>query len=299
MKKIIYSLRFYKFYYWSMISKFFGAKIAYNDLISLAQNTVAHRWHGDPVTQYVVVMNILQQDKKMTKGLEIGGGYSTAILTKLVIEKGCKITSIDINPRKYNFILPSRSHRNYLFSLIDVVEDLTIDFHSLLQYYEQGLAKDIAEFPQEKFKEALSHYIVPFDGAYLSSELDPLESLYSEGKFDLKKHVLTADVLKSEKDFYQTFDRVEKKGVINKIVEENIIYDFIFFDCGELSSLVEWKLLKDKIRVGGYAILHDIYFPKSVKNFIVAALIELSDDWEIIYKDTASIQGMLVAKRTK
>lgn len=111
--------------------------------------------------------------------------------------------------------------------------------------------------------------------------------------------MLSADVLAFEKEFYQTFDRVEKKGVVNKIVEENIIYDFIFFDCGELSSLVEWKLLKNQIRVGGYAILHDVYFPKSVKNFIVAAFIELSDDWAIIYKDIDSIQGMLVAKKIK
>lgn len=53
------------------------------------------------------------------------------------------------------------------------------------------------------------------------------------------------------------------------------------------------------IKIGGFALLHDIYYPKSVKNFLVAGLIAVSEDWEIVYTDTVSQQGALVAKRVK
>ena len=92
---------------------------------------------------------------------------------------------------------------------------------------------------------------------------------------------------------------LENKGFVDKILENNIEYDFIFFDSGELSSLVEWVLLENQIKIGGYAILHDIYFPKSIKNFLVASFINISKNWEIVYKDLSTTQGMLVAKRVR
>ncbi|MDP7195252.1 MAG: hypothetical protein QF864_03550 [SAR202 cluster bacterium] len=113
---------------------------------------------------------------------------------------------------------------------------------------------------------------------------------------NLFNEVLTKNVLEREKAFYRTFDKVEKKGFVDKILENNIEYDFIFFDCGELSSLVEWVLLENQIKIGGYSILHDIYFPKSIKNFLVASFINISKDWEVAYKDSSTTQGMLVAK---
>tara|TARA_B100001964_G_scaffold194883_1_gene218677 strand:- start:342 stop:698 length:357 start_codon:yes stop_codon:yes gene_type:complete len=113
---------------------------------------------------------------------------------------------------------------------------------------------------------------------------------------NLFNEVLTKNVLEREKAFYRTFDKVEKKGFVDKILENNIEYDFIFFDCGEFSSQVEWVLLENQIKIGGYSILHDIYFPKSIKNFLVASFINISKDREVDYKDSSTTQGMLVAK---
>ena len=49
------------------------------------------------------------------------------------------------------------------------------------------------------------------------------------------------------------------------------------------------------MKCGSYALLHDIYYPKSIKNFLVAIYLELDDSWEILYLDNASPQGGLVA----
>ena len=301
MDKFLKTVRFYQLYYFDRIKKFFGGQLGYNDLLYMATKSIAFRFGGetDPLIQYVYILNLLRQDKTMKKGLELGGGYSTLLLTKLAIENDCHITSIDINPFKYNAIVPSSRHRKYLFSLIEIVEDLTIDYESLVKFYRESLPGEIEKHGAKKFKAVLSKYVNTYSGAgaYISSDVDPMNYLYPDGKFNINDTLLAGHVLAAEKQFYQKFDRVEKKGFIDKAIKERTVYDFIFFDCGELCSLVEWFMLKDTIRKGGYAFFHDIYFPKSVKNFIALAFVELSDEWEILYCDKSTEQGMLVARK--
>lgn len=104
---------------------------------------------------------------------------------------------------------------------------------------------------------------------------------------------------KEEEKFYVHNELTKEVGYCSYLQQQGRTFDFIFFDCGEYSSLAEWFILEKQIKVGGFALLHDIYYPKSVKNFLVASFISLSEDWEIVYKDTVSQQGALVAKRIK
>lgn len=85
---------------------------------------------------------------------------------------------------------------------------------------------------------------------------------------------------------------------LDNILKRYEMLDYVFFDSGELSSMVEWMKLKERIRVGGLAVFHDIYFPKSIKNFMVCAAICCSKNWEIIYQDKSTPQGLLVARKT-
>ncbi|MFT4805608.1 MAG: hypothetical protein ACI9YE_002830 [Psychroserpens sp.] len=301
MNNLFKEMRFYQLYNMDRIKKLFGAPLYYNDLLYMAAKSMAFRFSGetDPFLQYMFMLNVLRQDKSMKKGLELGGGYSTLILSKLIIDNECQITSIDINPFKYKAIIPSARHRRYLFSLIDIVEDLTIDYESLVDFYKNQLPKEIAKYDPDIFKKTLANYVNNYegDGMYTDKGVDPIGYLYPNGDFDINGTLLAEDVLSAEKDFYQQFDRVKKNGVIDKALKDNTIYDFIFFDCGELSSLVEWFLLKDTIRKGGYAFFHDIYFPKSIKNFIAVSFVELSDEWEVVFCDKSTPQGMLVARK--
>ena len=73
--------------------------------------------------------------------------------------------------------------------------------------------------------------------------------------------------------------------------------DAVFLDSGEFSSLPEWEIVAGKLRVGGYVILHDIFFPKSFKNWLVCAAITVSSDWRVIYIDRSTPQGLMVARR--
>ena len=73
----------------------------------------------------------------------------------------------------------------------------------------------------------------------------------------------------------------------------------MFLDCGEISSTAEFTILEPLLPVGGYILLHDIYFPKSIKNYLVATFLKLSENWDVIYIDRISSQGGLVAKKNR
>ena len=83
----------------------------------------------------------------------------------------------------------------------------------------------------------------------------------------------------------------------SEIVADGPAVDALFLDCGELSSVVEFALLEPTLPAGGYLLLHDIRYPKSIKNFLVATYLELSLDWEVLYSDLVSPQGGMVAIR--
>ena len=83
----------------------------------------------------------------------------------------------------------------------------------------------------------------------------------------------------------------------SEIAADGPAVDALFLDCGELSSVAEFVLLEPILQVGGYLLPHDIRYPKSIKNFLVATYLELSLDWQVLYSELASPQGGMVAVR--
>ena len=79
-------------------------------------------------------------------------------------------------------------------------------------------------------------------------------------------------------------------------MEQDFNTDAIFFDCEEESS-VGGYLMWETIRISVFALLHDIYYPKSIKNFLVATYIDISPNCSILYRDSHSIQGALIVQR--
>lgn len=72
--------------------------------------------------------------------------------------------------------------------------------------------------------------------------------------------------------------------------------DFYFSDCGEYCGYPEWLIIKEKIAEGGIFAAHDIYYPKSIKNFKVVEEIENSNEW-IVLEKTNTKQGMFIAMK--
>jgi hypothetical protein len=81
----------------------------------------------------------------------------------------------------------------------------------------------------------------------------------------------------------------------SEIAADGPAVDGLSLDCGELSSVAEFSLLEPILPIGGYLLLHDIRYPKPIKNFLMAAYLELSSDWEGIYTDLATPHGRWLA----
>ena len=108
---------------------------------------------------------------------------------------------------------------------------------------------------------------------------------------------LTMKDSKNEIAFYREFDAITGERECSRIAASELQIDAVFLDCGEASSLAEFLALEHRLESGSYVLLHDIYFPKSIKNFLLGALLTLDSDWEILYQDNISKQGGLVAKK--
>ena len=113
---------------------------------------------------------------------------------------------------------------------------------------------------------------------------------YEDGGEYNDGHVAHGDrsVMKGETDLI--------RKALSKYKDEEL--DFFFSDSGEYCGLAEWNIVKDKIKVGGYFAAHDIYYPKSIKNFKVKKIIKKSDEWKVIVR-TKSKQGLLIAQKIK
>ena len=93
---------------------------------------------------------------------------------------------------------------------------------------------------------------------------------------------------------------VGETDLIRKALKKynNLKLDFFFCDSGEYCGMAEWDIVKDKIKIGGYFSIHDIYYPKSIKGYEVVKRIRKNNNWKIIEK-TKSKQGLLIAQKIK
>lgn len=272
----------------------FSSVVTYEDALGEALDGVAGRWHGeiDPVFSYLVMMDYLKQSEISGEALELGGGYSTVLFCQLVDRLDLKLETVDINPDKYLRILPRKKIRDYVFSRVGRIDQLTVSLEEVEAAYGDYFLDATSQYNDEEFFAVLNKYTRYEDDGNAKEWRELIEN-----KADLTKNLLGLPEFESEKSFYSENNALTGIGYCKSLVAASKKYDFIFFDCGEYSSLAEWAAMEGSIKKGGYALLHDIYYPKSVKNFLVATLIDLSPDWEIVYIDRVSAQGCLVAKK--
>ena len=84
--------------------------------------------------------------------------------------------------------------------------------------------------------------------------------------------------------------------LIRKVIQEHGVPQFFFCDTGEYCGIAEWNIMSKLIPVGGYIAMHDIHYPKSVKNFLPYGWAMESCDWELLYKSN-SIQGLCIFRK--
>lgn len=252
------------------------------------------------VLQYVQFINYLKQEKSLRCGLELGAGYSTLLLSALSDKRSVEIFSVDADVEKLKKMFGS-----IIFLKIDnslnIIPDYSISYEELKDFYNKKHNK-IAGISTFDISNHVKSFINNNTSGLHRDDIKNQEEylkFFFDDKGNLhfnKKFININNRFNNELKLLET-KKTNKEGAIDKILNKVDSFDFIFFDCSEYSSLLEWNKLHNKIRKGGYAIFHDIYFPKSIKNFISCASVDASKNWKIMYKDNSTIQGLLIAKR--
>ena len=244
------------------------------------------------------------------KMLELGAGVSTVLFADYAERTGASFYSIDtafdrvqqvcsLNPTRFSNV---ERHANLLTGT-------TISRQSMAEFYETG-HKSLCGVPANRILAGASHFtnknirhqryasLAPWlnNADWKASRLFMQDDmlLFPPSVLDhFSEHKSYAGSL----DFLDEHEQLGHGSLIEDQRIKNITWDMILFDCGELTSLIEFIQLSPCVRPGGLVAFHDIFFPKSFKNFIAAGIVLESSDWEVLHLDNSTIQGLLVARK--
>ncbi|QKM61903.1 hypothetical protein DCO16_01665 [Polynucleobacter antarcticus] len=255
--------------------------------------SVSARWQGElhPILSYICLYDVLRQLNFKGKFLELGGGYSTVLAANIFNPQEVSIASVDLNPSKYNRILNSVHSKQRFLSSISSIQAPTVTLAEAFAGLE-AVRVSLKDFDRAAVELSIRKFI---SSENISKQFTDL--IFSENGDDLKEIIMSHPSYVGDLKFYEGTKSLLGTAYCSYLVERNYKADAIFFDCGEVSSIGEWHLMWQTIQIGGFALLHDIYYPKSIKNFLVATYIDLSPNWSILYTDSQSTQGALIAQR--
>lgn len=241
---------------------------------------------------YLRGFSLLFFDSTVKNIVEIGGGQSTAIFALMAERLGCKIHTIDMNPEAIKGKVRCDKLCDKIYTHVNFLRGVSISHAELASWYERDhritVADEFIETTMDGRKEPA--VLNALGITKLNAALLETSPIFSRPLLD---------IFRTPNDEFEFLPTVKtKEGLLAKVMGQNEI-DAVFLDSGEFSSLPEWDIVSDKLRVGGYVILHDIFFPKSFKNWLVCASIRANPNWEIIYIDRTVPQGLMVARKKK
>lgn len=252
------------------------------------------------------------EDRGCNRILEIGAGLSTAVWADFSRRTGAKVCSIDADFSRMLSYVRNTRHEMTVSRHTDLVEGTTILADELLAFYtahahrnyggvEFAACMDVIDRFQSRNCSIRRWYLVSrIAGRWNWSARDLMTR---ESSLVLPRRLLNIFSLKRDFDndvsFLRDSESEGRGGVIDRFAKNGAHWDLVFFDSGELSSMIEWTKLKDRIAVGGFAAFHDIFFPKSIKNIVPCAAVLADPDWEMVFCDNSTRQGLMIARKLR
>jgi hypothetical protein len=255
---------------------------------------------------YIRGFSIIFLDNKVKKILEIGSGQSTSLLSKFGDRFGWQIITIDMNPESILLKLRNSENTKKTFKNISFRKGVSVLSSQIQEYFNN----EIENLGNVNFNQVIKSSNIFLETIKDKRRIPLINSLLGMTKFNKgtfiklllnDKNILTKLIKlyrtpNDELEFHNNKNIKPHKPLLKSIMEDEII-DVVFLDSGEFSSMLEWDIVEPRLRVGGYIILHDIYFPKSFKNWLVAGSIMYNPCYNVQFIDETTPQGLLVAQR--
>jgi predicted O-methyltransferase YrrM len=257
---------------------------------------------------YLRGFSLLFLDSSIKNILEIGGGQSTSLLCKFGQRLGWNIITIDMNPDSITLKLRNQMETQDTINNISFRKGVSISTDEISKFYKNGFEK-IGNISFEKAVKSTTDFI---ETTMDPRRLEKVQEVLNMERFE--KSALIAKILSDktilpelikvyrtegdELSFHEN-NNIEQFDPLLKTIMDDEEIDVVFLDSGEFSSIPEWEIVDPRIRIGGYVVLHDIYFPKSFKNWLVAGSIVANSDYNVLFIDDTTPQGLMIAQKIK
>lgn len=237
--------------------------------------------------------------------LEIGGGQSTYLLSHLASRSNFKLCTIDKNPLAIKNKLRSLSITEDVVSNINFIKGFSLSSDTIKDFYKKKAIK-IGSFSYfDTLKNSEEFINISLDSRKKEKVISALNLKSFNYREILKSQVGKENIPYELLKLYRTNNDELSENIDNDNHSQSCLEtcikeikpEAIFLDGGEFTSILEWNLVFDYQKKGDYVILHDIYFPKSIKNWLVASSIKADKHYEILFIDKTTPQGFLVAQR--
>lgn len=242
---------------------------------------------------------------------EIGSGLSTAMWAQVAEGLDGSVTCVDIDFDRFRDRVADTDHADVVAERVEVVHGTGIDRTDLEAFLDHPMdtytgvaATDVVAHAQQFVRTTFDPKGFWRPGAVLERygpDIDLAELLLRDGRLvvptELAEHYANAGSVAGDLDYLSDAEAAGRGGIVRSLLADGREWDMVFLDSGELVSMVEWMLVRDCVAPGGLVVLHDVFFPKSLKNVVVAGAISASPDWDVLHVDETTIQGLMVARR--
>jgi len=249
--------------------------------------------------------------KKEFKVLEIGAGLSTVVIAELLSRKndGSKLFTLDYLGLEA-FICNTRGSNIDVEPWIDFVDIVTAPTVSLaeIESFYCSSTSTIGGMSKELLVDGLDPFIEWSMDDRRHGELSRLTKQgenYSFFSNNVKRYLLDNELFNS--DLFQLYRHNDDEfDILSKNHFESgelasqmqtVKPDLVYMDSGEFSSNVEFNVIEPLLGVGATLIVQDIFFPKSIKSFLICAYLAMSNQWQVVWVDRTTPQGVLIAKK--
>jgi hypothetical protein len=268
-----------------------------------AKERITYRNYEDSLPVYIQMVNFAYH-LGCKSVLELGAGLSTGVWARFAANTGARVQSIEADLSAMWSYVNGSSVERLVREHVELHEAATISWNQLADFY--GAPRNsLGDVPVSDFVGFLNRFFRshPREKRITKSLGDwdfRIANLIvdAEGKLNYDRALweLYSDY-DGEKALWENLESKGRVGVLEDLLEDGQKWDFVFFDSGERSSIIEWELLKSHIQIGGLAAFHDIFFPKSMKNFAVCASLLKDPNWRPVFLDESTRQGLFVAQR--
>jgi len=241
--------------------------------------------------------------------LELGAGLSTGLWARYADQTGAEVTSVCAEFAPMRSYLSETPEGDLLDRVVQCVEGFTMSADQMEEFYTAAPRDSLAGVPVRELAATLRHFSQPVSAGRPNRRTERLQRQFG-GSTTASDILISGDKLEFPPDLLDAYceeprfsdmldvlreaETEDRAGLLEDLEGQ---WDLIFFDSGELSTIVEWTQLQHRVSVGGLVAFHDIYFPKSIKSCVVCAAVVADSSWEVVYVDDSTPQGLLIARR--